>query len=230
MEKEKFHILVVDDDTRLRSLLQRFLRESGFMVSAAKNAAEARVRLQEYDFDLLIVDIMMPNENGLVFLEKLRGESDVPVILLTAMGETSDRIAGLETGADDYLPKPFEPKELVLRIKSILKRAPKNVSQNLERLNLGLCVYHLQTKELTTKQGQVIHITPVEQALLSVLGQKYGQVFSREKLAELLGAGQSPRSIDVQITRLRKKIEKDSKNPRYLQTVRGKGYMLLPEM
>ncbi len=229
MEKEKSHLLVVDDDTRLRSLLQRFLRESGFMVSAAKDVAEARRRLEEYDFDLLVVDIMMPNESGLEFLSKLREENDVPVILLTAMGETSDRIAGLESGADDYLPKPFEPKELVLRIKSILKRAPKAATQAVEILNLGLCIYNLSTKELTSKQGQVIHITPVEQSLLSVLGQKYGQVFSREKLAEILGAGQSPRSIDVQITRLRKKIEKDSKNPRFLQTVRGKGYMLLPE-
>lgn len=229
MAKEIFHLLVVDDDTRLRSLLQRFLRENGFMISIAKNAEEARKRLSEYDFDLLIVDIMMPNESGLVFLKKLREESDVPVILLTAMGETRDRIAGLETGADDYLPKPFEPKELVLRIKSILKRTPKTTNQVLEQLNLGLCVFNLSTKELFSKQGHIIHITPVEQSLLSVLGQKYGQVFSREKLADLLGAGQSPRSIDVQITRLRKKIEKDSKNPRYLQTVRGKGYMLLPE-
>ena len=229
MAKEIFHLLVVDDDTRLRSLLQRFLRENGFMISVAKNAEEARKRLSEYGFDLLIVDIMMPNESGLVFLKKLREESDVPVILLTAMGETRDRIAGLETGADDYLPKPFEPKELVLRIKSILKRTPKTTNQVLEQLNLGLCVFNLSTKELFSKQGHIIHITPVEQSLLSVLGQKYGQVFSREKLADLLGAGQSPRSIDVQITRLRKKIEKDSKNPRYLQTVRGKGYMLLPE-
>ena len=229
METDKAHILVVDDDTRLRSLLQRFLRENDFYVSVAKDAAEARERLSEYKFDLLIVDIMMPNESGLEFLSKLREENDVPVILLTAMGETSDRIAGLESGADDYLPKPFEPKELVLRIKSILKRAPKAATQAVEILNLGLCIYNLSTKELTSKQGQVIHITPVEQSLLSVLGQKYGQVFSREKLAEILGAGQSPRSIDVQITRLRKKIEKDSKNPRFLQTVRGKGYMLLPE-
>ena len=229
MAKEIFHLLVVDDDTRLRSLLQRFLRENGFMISIAKNAEEARKRLSEYDFDLLIVDIMMPNESGLVFLKKLREESDVPVILLTAMGETRDRIAGLETGADDYLPKPFEPKELVLRIKSILKRTPKTTNQVLEQLNLGLCVFNLSTKELFSNQWHIIHITPVEQSLLSVLGQKYGQVFSREKLADLLGAGQSPRSIDVQITRLRKKIEKDSKNPRYLQTVRGKGYMLLPE-
>ena len=153
----------------------------------------------------------------------------VPVIFLTAMGETADRIAGLETGADDYLPKPFEPRELVLRIRNILRRAPKVQKAKAEKLNLGLCLYDPATKELLTREGQIIHLTPVEQALLSVLGQKFGQVFSREKLAELLGAGQSPRSIDVQITRLRKKIEKDSKNPRYLQTVRGKGYMLLPE-
>lgn len=228
-DMQKKHILVVDDDTRLRSLLQRFLLKSDFLVSSAKNANEARARLSQYDFDLIILDIMMPEESGLEFLQKLRQESDVPVILLTAMGETADRIAGLETGADDYLPKPFEPQELILRIKNILRRAPAQKLAAPETLSLGLCVYNLTTKELLTKQGQVVHITPVEQALLSVLAQKFGQVFSREKLAELLGAGQSPRSIDVQITRLRKKIEKDSKNPRFLQTVRGKGYMLLSE-
>lgn len=135
----------------------------------------------------------------------------------------------MEQGADDYLPKPFEPQELVLRIKSILRRTPVENKENVEKLNLGLCVYDMTKKELVGKQGQVIHITPLEQSMLSILGQKSGQIFTREKLAEILGAGQSPRSIDVQITRLRKKIEKDSKNPRYLQTVRGKGYMLLPE-
>lgn len=228
-DMQKKHILVVDDDTRLRSLLQRFLLKSDFLVSSAKNANEARARLAQYEFDLIILDIMMPEESGLEFLQKLRQESDVPVILLTAMGETADRIAGLEIGADDYLPKPFEPQELILRIKNILRRAPAQKLAAPETLSLGLCVYNLTTKELLTKQGQVVHITPVEQALLSVLAQKFGQVFSRERLAELLGAGQSPRSIDVQITRLRKKIEKDSKNPRFLQTVRGKGYMLLPE-
>ncbi len=229
METETQHILVIDDDTRLRSLLQRFLRENGFLVSTAKGAAEAREAMRAYQFDLLIVDIMMPEETGLEFLLSLRQESSVPVIMLTAMGDTEDRIIGLENGADDYLPKPFEPKELVLRIKSILKRAPKEKTEISEKLNLGQCVYDMQQKELVSKQGQVIHITPVEQALLNVLGAKSGQIFTREKLAEILGAGQSPRSIDVQITRLRKKIERDSKNPRYLQTVRGKGYMLLSE-
>lgn len=229
MENAKTHILVIDDDTRLRSLLQRFLRDNAFYVSSAKSAEEARERLKDYKFDLLIVDVMMPGESGLDFLTDLRKESSVPVIMLTAMGETQDRITGLESGADDYLPKPFEPKELVLRIKNILKRAPQENQQVNEKLGLGLCTYDMISKELVSKQGQIVHITPVEQLLLNILGAKSGQVFTREKLAEILGAGQSPRSIDVQITRLRKKIEKDSKNPRYLQTVRGKGYMLLPE-
>lgn len=229
MDKNKFHILVVDDDTRLRNLLRRFLQEQNFAVSVAKDAAEARMFIDEYKFDLLIVDVMMPNESGIEFLTALRKENNVPVIMLTAMGEPDDRISGLEAGADDYLPKPFEPKELVLRIKNILKRAPKNTENKDLPLNLGLCLYDAVKKELTNKQGEIIHITPVEQMLLSVLSQKPGQIFTREKLAEILGAGQSPRSIDVQITRLRKKIEKDSKNPRYLQTIRGKGYMLLPE-
>ncbi len=229
MDKNKFHILVVDDDTRLRNLLRRFLQEQNFAVSVAKDAAEARMFIDEYKFDLLIVDVMMPNESGIEFLTALRKENNVPVIMLTAMGEPDDRISGLEAGADDYLPKPFEPKELVLRIKNILKRAPKNTENKDLPLNLGLCLYDAVKKELTNKQGEIIHITPVEQILLNVLSQKPGQIFTREKLAEILGAGQSPRSIDVQITRLRKKIEKDSKNPRYLQTIRGKGYMLLPE-
>jgi len=224
---DKSHILVIDDDARLRSLLQRFLRESGYLVSIAKDADDARVLLAEYRFDLLIVDIMMPKESGLLFLEKLRIESKVPVILLTAMGETADRIAGLELGADDYLPKPFEPKELLLRMKNILKRAPKFKILETINFDFGDCFYDVEKKELLSKQGDIIHITPVEQSLLNILSEKSGQIFSREELADMLGAGQSPRSIDVQITRLRKKIELDSKNPRYLRTVRGKGYMLL---
>ena len=226
-EIDKSHILVVDDDGRLRSLLQRFLRENGYFVSVAKDAEEARLLCGEYRFDLLIVDIMMPNETGLQFLEKLRVESKVPVILLTAMGETADRIVGLELGADDYLPKPFEPKELLLRMKNILKRAPKIKVLETVSFDFGDCFYDVERKELISKTGEVIHITPVEQSLLNILSEKSGQIFSREELADILGAGQSPRSIDVQITRLRKKIESDSKNPRYLRTIRGKGYMLL---
>lgn len=229
MEKDKQHILVIDDDTRLRSLLERYLREQGFAVTGAKDAQDARMFLNQYKFDLLVLDVMMPNESGIDFLKKLRVENNVPVIMLTAMGETADRIIGLETGADDYLAKPFEPLELILRIKNILKRSPVEKTDISAPLNLGLCLYDILKKELTTKQGNIVHITPVEQMLLNVLSQKPGQIFTREKLAEILGSGQSPRSIDVQITRLRKKIEKDSKNPRYLQTIRGKGYMLLPE-
>ena len=227
MTDDLSHILGVDDDLRLRSLLQRFLRENGYIVSVAKDASDARILIGEYKFDLLIVDIMMPNETGLQFLETLRKTNRVPVILLTAMGETADRIAGLELGADDYLPKPFEPKELLLRMKNILKRSPKIKVVETVSFDFGNCVYDTENKELLSNQGEVIHITPVEQSLLQILSDKSGQIFSRESLAGILGAGQSPRSIDVQITRLRKKIEPDSKNPRYLRTVRGKGYMLL---
>ena len=228
MEQDLKHILVVDDDTRLRMLLQRFLRENGFSVSAAKNADEARMLLNQYKFHLLIVDVMMPQESGLEFLVRLRQENMVPVIMLTAMGDVEDRIAGLESGADDYVSKPFEPKELLLRIGSVLKRVPVEKTE-AQKLDLGLFVFDMQSKELISKQGDILHITPVEQSLLQILGAKSGQVFSREKLADMLGGEQSPRSIDVQITRLRKKIEKDSKNPRYLQTSRGKGYMLLTD-
>ena len=227
MVKDCAHILVVDDDLRLRSLLQRYLQENGYAVSCAKDAEDARMFLKQYIFDLLIVDVMMPDETGLEFLQKLRIDNDVPAIVLTAMGETQDRISGLEAGADDYLPKPFEPKELLLRINSILRRVPRQDSAVSQFLHFGECTFDLTTKELRHSANGVIHITPVEQSILYILGQKNGQIFTREKLAEMLGVEQSPRSIDVQITRLRKKIETDSKNPRYLQTVRGKGYMLL---
>ena len=229
MSLAKKHILVVDDDTRLRSLLQRFLREQGFLVTVAKDAADAREKLKDYKFDLLIVDVMMPNETGFEFLADFRKSSDLPVIMLTAMGEAYDRIVGLEAGADDYIAKPFEPKELVLRVNNILRRAFSLEAPSTDKLNLGACFFDMNKKELLSMDGKLIHITPAEQMLLVVLGQEAGKVFSRDALAEVLGAGQEPRSIDVQITRLRKKIEQDSKNPRYLQTVRGKGYLLMVE-
>ncbi len=222
------HILIVDDDTRLRGLLQRFLREHNYFVSGAKDADEARELMKHYRFNLLIVDVMMPKETGFEFLAKLRQESVIPVIMLTAMGGIDDRIAGLEQGADDYIAKPFDTKELLLRIGNILRRVDSGKEQKTQ-LNLGICIFDMQSKELRSKQEGIMHLTAVEQNLLSIMGKKCGQVFSREKLSELLGVGQSPRSIDVQITRLRKKIERDSKNPRYLQTVRGKGYMLLSD-
>ena len=231
MSKEQKHILVVDDDDRLRDLLKRYLRERGFLVSSADGAETARCFLKQYQINLLIVDVMMPNESGIEFLQKLRQESDVPAILLTAMGETADRIVGLEAGADDYLPKPFDPQELVLRVNNILRRVPpKNGDEKkTDKLVFGECCYDMATKELKYVNGDIIHITPLEQSILNILGKKSGQIFTREKLTELLGAGENSRSIDVQVTRLRKKIEKDSKNPRYLQTVRGKGYMLLTD-
>jgi len=229
MSETEKHILVVDDDTRLRSLLQRFLREQGFLVSAAKDAAEAESFLSYYKFDILVVDIMMPKVTGTEFLRKLRAEGNlVPVILLTAMGEAEDRISGLESGADDYVPKPFEPKELVLRINNILKRAVQVKEQSAKLLFHGI-TYDLDKGELRDNSGEIIHITPVERTLLTLLGRKVGDVHTREELAEILGVAENLRTVDVQITRLRKKIEIDTKNPRYLQTVRGKGYMLISE-
>ena len=229
MKNDCAHILVIDDDLRLRGLLQRYLQENGYAVSVARDAENARKFLRYYKFELLIVDVMMPNETGIEFLHKLRQESNVPAIVLTAMGETSDRILGLESGADDYLSKPFEPKELLLRMNNILRRVPKENPEKSGVLRMGDFVYDMAAQKLSHHQNGVVHITPAEQAILSILGRNVGQIFTRDKLSEMLGAGQNPRSIDVQITRLRKKIEPDSKNPRYLQTVRSKGYMLLTD-
>lgn len=229
MAEEQKHILVVDDDTRLRSLLQRYLREQGFLVSAAENASRAESFLSLYAFDLLIVDIMMPKVTGTEFLRHLRSENNnVPVILLTAMGDAADRINGLEIGADDYVAKPFEPKELVLRINNILKRTVA-AKEMTTRLVFQSGYYDIERGELIKNSGEVIHITPVERMLLNLLGKTPGEVHSREELAEIMGSMENLRTVDVQITRLRKKIETDTKNPRYLQTVRGKGYMLISE-
>ena len=229
MAEVQKHILVVDDDTRLRSLLQRYLREQGFLVTAAEDALHAESFLSVYAFDLLIVDIMMPKITGTEFLQKLRAENNnIPVILLTAMGDAADRVNGLEIGADDYVPKPFEPKELVLRINNILKRTREMKERTTKLMFHGIC-YDLSKGELIDANGKVIHITPVERMLLNLFGRNPGEVHTREELAEVLGSTESLRTVDVQITRLRKKIETDTKNPRYLQTVRGKGYMLISE-
>ena len=229
MQQAEKHILIVDDDTRLRSLLQRYLREQGFAVSAAKDAVCAESLLAFYNVDIMIVDVMMPKVTGTEFLLNLRNNNNnTPVILLTAMGDAKDRINGLEIGADDYVAKPFEPKELVLRINNILKRTIK-IKEQSSKLVFGEIFYDLNKGELSTTRGEVIHITPVERTLLNILGKKTGDVHSREELAEILGVAENLRTVDVQITRLRKKIETDTKNPRYLQTVRGKGYMLISE-
>ena len=229
MPDVKKHILAVDDDTRLRSLLQRYLREQGFLVSAAKDAAEAETFLNIYQFDIIVADIMMPKVTGIEFLQKIRSDgNNTPVVLLTAMGETADRIAGLEIGAGDYISKPFEPKELVLRINNILKRTLA-INEAQSKLIFQHITYDMETGELKDGDNKIIHMTPVERTLLNVLGKKTGEVHTREELAEILGVEGNLRTVDVQITRLRKKIEVDTKNPRYLQTVRGKGYMLISE-
>ncbi len=225
---EKRHILVIDDDERLIKLLQKFLRENGFFVSTASSADEARKRLSEFSFDMLIVDIMMPGESGLSFTKHLRETSQIPIIMLTAMGETEDRINGLSLGVDDYISKPFEPRELILRINAVLKRIQKEKSIALSELKLGECLYNVAKKELT-RLGSKVHLTPAEETLLAILAESPGKLFSRESLGEKIGSTQNLRTVDVQVTRLRKKIEPDTKIPRYIQTIRGKGYKILPD-
>ena len=223
---ELAHILVVDDDTRLRELLRRYLSESGFLVSAAKDAAEARRLLSGLDFDLLVLDVMMPGEDGLSLTESLRETNPVPILLLTARGEVDDRIAGLERGADDYLSKPFEPRELLLRISTILRRAAlPGAGPVADRIVFGDCVFDLRHGELT-RAGAPIHLTDAETALLRALAIRAGGAVSREELLQEGTIDGSERTIDVQVTRLRRKIEANPRAPRYLQTVRGAGYRL----
>ncbi len=228
------HILVVDDDTRLRALLGRYLGEQGFVVSTARNAGDARARLKHLAYDLMVLDVMMPGENGFDFTRALRADDrsarPLPILLLTARGESLDRIEGLEAGADDYLMKPFEPRELLLRINAILRRAPKPAAQVNTELRLGAWTYHPERDELRSAD-EIVSLTGMEAGLMRVLAAAPGQVLSRETLAERGAAGQSinDRTIDVQVTRLRRKIEQDVKNPRYLVTVRGEGYSLRPD-
>jgi len=217
------NILVIDDDTRLRNLLGRFLDENSFKVSLAKDTIEARQLMQEFDFDLLIVDVMMPGENGVEFTNSIRQNSRVPIIMLTARGEFDDRIKGLEAGADDYLQKPFEPKELLLRIRNILKRINK-ITDSPNLCRFGDFSFNLIESRLK-KDDEFIHITDSEAKILGILCKEKGQAVSREKLSSLCGEVDD-RSIDVQITRIRKKIEINPKQPHYLQTVRNFGYVL----
>ncbi len=226
MTAEPPHILVVDDDTRLRALLKKYLSDQGFRVTVAGDAREARERLGGLAFDLIICDIMMPGESGLDLTRSLRAESRVPILLLTAMGEPRDRIAGLELGADDYLPKPFEPRELVLRVQSILRRAPAEDSPRLVRL--GRLRFDLD-RRLLLRGSEEIRLTAAESDLLAALGERAGEAVSRDELSQQPAAEGSGRAVDVQITRLRRKIEADPRFPRYLQTVRGRGYLLRPD-
>ena len=227
------HLLIVDDDERIRTLLQKFLMRSGFLVTAARDAGHARRILTGLDFDLIVLDVMMPGEDGLSLTRSLRETMQTPILLLTAKGETGNRIEGLEAGADDYLPKPFEPKELLLRINAILRRMPDTKAEDAapKVMSLGAIRYDLERGEMW--QGEeLVRLTATEIQLMKIFSAKPGTPLSRSKLVEELGRdrGQAQeRAVDVQITRLRRKIEDNPKQPRYLQTVRGAGYMLAPD-
>ena len=222
MSQHKSHILVVDDDDRLRDLLKRYLSREGHDATTAKDSAHARRLMQTMSFDLIVLDVMMPGEDGLSLLKSIRQEIDTPVILLTARGQPAERIEGLKLGADDYLPKPFEPEELTLRIGSILKRAIPETP--VEEVKLSGMVFHVGKNELR-KDGRLVRLTESEVQLLSILAQRAGAAISRQELAALTSAGVE-RSVDVQVTRLRRKIERDPREPVHLQTVRGVGYRL----
>ena len=221
------HLLIVDDDARLRDLLRRYLVESGFRVSTAAHAQEARAKLKSLAFDLLIIDVMMPGEDGFALTESLRRDSAVPILLLTAMAESTSRIDGLERGADDYVTKPFEPRELVLRIRNILQRVAQTPARPQE-LRLGACRFDLKRGALY-RGREPVHLTEAEAALLMALAKRPGEAVSREDLSLEAQCSGNPRTVDVQMTRLRRKIESDPKFPRYVQTVRGTGYVLKPD-
>lgn len=218
------HILVVDDDARLLSLLKKYLMDNGYRVSTATNNAMAESRMGGFFFDLIVLDRMMPGGDGIDLVQKMRGGSgtirEIPVLMLTAMGEAEDRINGLEAGVDDYLSKPFEPRELLLRIDAILRRAK---TEKLEDLQFGSFTFNLERGELL-KDGRVINLTSGESLLLKSLAATPGVPISRDDLS--VSSGSQGRAVDVQITRLRRKIEDDPKAPRHLQTVRGEGYVL----
>jgi two-component system, OmpR family, phosphate regulon response regulator OmpR len=228
---EDAHILVVDDDARLRALLSRYLAGEGFRVTTAETATEARDKLRFMHPDMLVLDVMMPGESGLTLTESLRreqGSSEMPVLLLTARGAPEDRIAGFEAGADDYLGKPFEPRELVLRIRALLRRAPAQPEAPQGPIRLGALRFDMERGELSGPDG-VMRLTGGEVALLTALARNPNGVLSRETIAATLGMDDAgERAIDVQVTRLRRKIETDPREPRFLHTVRGRGYVLKP--
>lgn len=224
----KPHVLIVDDDTRIRKLVSRYLQENEFIVLTAQDAHEAQDVMTRFAFDAIVLDVMMPGQRGTGFARQLREQgNEIPILLLTALNEIEDRITGLETGADDYLSKPFEPRELVLRLQSIMKRAL--IKQNkTKRYKIGSLTYNTKREELK-QDGRIVTLTTVEKNLLQALLQSNGKVVSRDELATRCGLDAGERTIDVQVTRLRRKIEEDTKQPRFLQTVRGKGYILRAE-
>lgn len=220
--QERPHVLVVDDDARLRELLRRYLADNGFLVATASDAASARAKLSGLRFDVIVLDLMMPGESGLTFAGKLRQVDDVPILMLTAMDAVEDRIAGLESGADDYLVKPFEPRELVLRLNAVLRRTSSITS---DPISFGPFIFDPGSGELH-QDGQPIGLTAAEAGLLRALTASVGSAVSRERLSVISRVAE--RSVDVQINRLRRKVEPDLRNPRYLVTVRGEGYALRP--
>ena len=230
-QEDPAHILVVDDDARLRALLQRFLTEQGFRVSTAENAAAARAALADMAFDLLVLDVMMPGETGLELTAALRAEGqEVPILMLTARGAPDDRIAGLEQGVDDYLAKPFDPRELALRIRTILRRAAPAPAAppSLAPMQIGNRWFDIERAELRGPDG-IIRLTGGEAALLQALARRAGDILSREDIGEALGTPDAgERAIDVQVTRLRRKVEPDPREPRFIQTIRHRGYVLRP--
>ena len=221
------HLLVVDDDTRIRDLLKRYLSEQGFRVTTAGDAAEARRKLEGLDFDLIILDVMMPGETGIALTKSLREMKDVPILMLTALTESNNRVEGLEAGADDYLPKPFNPRELVLRVQNILKRNAQPSTPKIEQVVFGPYTFVITKRELK-RGGEPIKLTDREQEIMSQFAERAGETIPRH---ELVGsdADVGERTIDVQINRLRRKIETDPANPIWLQTVRGIGYRLSVE-
>jgi two-component system, OmpR family, phosphate regulon response regulator OmpR len=221
------HLLVVDDDQRLRSLLQRYLTSNGFRVTAAADAAAARALIRSIDFDCLVLDVMMPGESGLDLATGLRTASDVPILMLTARGETQDRIAGLERGVDDYLAKPFEPRELMLRLNALLRRKGGAPLPAHREIRLGTCVFDSRSGELK-RDGKRVKLTGSEVQLLKLFAANAGRTFTRGQLCARLDIALE-RTVDVQVTRLRRKIEEDPKLPTYLQTIRGAGYVLVPD-
>ena len=223
MDNLKIHILIVDDDDKIRDLLKQYLKNNNFFVSTAINASDAEEKLKIVKFDLAIIDIMMPGKDGLQLTKEIRENIDLPIILLTAKGEAEDRVRGLELGAEDYLPKPFEPKELLLRIKNVIKRIKKD-NHIINVIKIGKANINIKKMEIQ-KDRKIIKINASEKILLENMISSAGKIFSREEISKITNLIQE-RSIDVLVTRLRQKIEPDPKNPKYLQTVRGTGYVL----
>jgi len=222
MSKNIFHILVVDDDDRIRDLIKQYLEENNFLVTSAKDALDAKKKLEILKFDMLVLDIMMPGESGLSLTKEIKKKNSTPIILLTAKGEAQDRIEGLELGADDYLGKPFEPKELLLRIKNILYKIQKPILS--DEIYIGNTIVNLKKLEIKIN-NKIKKINPQEKKVLEKMLETPGKIFSRDNIGKIINISKE-RTIDVMITRLRQKIESSPKKPKYLQTIRGSGYVL----